>query len=111
MGLSKQDRALIGQLLQARVSNGGAENTDLIEDIIETALRLQDDQADRLDLKVITTALKELRYAAKVFAPYRSRRKVTVFGSARTLTSAPEYKQAVAFGKAIAARGFMVITG
>ncbi len=111
MGLSKQDHVQIEQLLKSRVLSDGGDNADLIEDIIETALRLLEEKADRLDLKVITTALKEMRYAAKVFAPYRERRKVTVFGSARTQPDAPEYQQAVEFGKAIAARGFMVITG
>jgi hypothetical protein len=102
------DHALIQQLLQA---HGTGDNADFIEDIIATALRLLDDQTDRLDVKLISSALKELRYASKVFAPYRGRRKVTVFGSARTKPAAPEYRQAVAFGQAIVARGFMVITG
>ena len=108
MSLTPQDRALIQQLIQP---HGAGENTDLIEDIIETALRLSDDKAERLDVKVITSALKELRYAAKVFTPYRSTRKVTVFGSARTKPEAAQYQQAVEFGKAAVERGFMVITG
>lgn len=108
MALSESDQVLVDQLLAA---HGGGDNTDLTRDIIDTALRLLDDGADRLDAKVITAALKEMRYAAKVFAPFRGRRKLTVFGSARTQPDAPEYQQAVAFGKAIVARGFMVITG
>ena len=108
MSLPKQDHALIQQLLRPHT---GGENADLATEIIETALRLLDDQAGRLDMKVITSALKELRYASRIFAPYRDRQKVTVFGSARTAPAAPEYQQAVAFGKAIVARGFMVITG
>jgi uncharacterized protein (TIGR00730 family) len=108
MSLTNADRTLIQQLLQAHATGG---NADLVEDIIETALRLADDQAERLDIKVINSALRELRYAAKVFTPYREKRKVTVFGSARTKPAAPEYQQAEAFGKAIVARGYMVITG
>jgi uncharacterized protein (TIGR00730 family) len=108
MPITAQDRALIQQLIQSRGDN---PNTDLAEDIIETALRLLDDKADRLDTKVITSALKELRYASKVFSPYRGKRKVTVFGSARTRPDSAEYQQAVAFGKAIVERGYMVITG
>jgi uncharacterized protein (TIGR00730 family) len=38
-------------------------------------------------------------------------RKVTMFGSARTLPSRQEYQQGVEFGRKIAAAGFMVITG
>jgi hypothetical protein len=108
MPVNKQNQALIQQLI--RDHNGG-ENADLAADLIETALRLLDDQADRLDMKVMTAALKELRYSARVFSPYRERRKVTIFGSARTKSDAPEYLQAVAFSKAIVERGFMVITG
>jgi uncharacterized protein (TIGR00730 family) len=108
MPLTKQDQTLIEQLIQL---HGGGENADLAGDIVEVALRLLDDKADRLDVKVITSALKELRYAAKTFAPYRGRRKVTIFGSARTRPETPEYQQAEAFGKAVVERGYMVITG
>ncbi len=108
MPLTKLDQALIDQLIN---QHGGGENADLAADIIETALRLLEDKADRLDVKVITQALKEQRYASKIFAPYRHKRKVTVFGSARTKPENPEYQQAVAFGKAIVDHGFMVITG
>jgi uncharacterized protein (TIGR00730 family) len=108
MPVSNSDRALIQQLLKAHPSG---ENADLVEDIIETVLRLADDGPDRLDEKVVNSALRELRYAAKVFTPYREKRKVSVFGSARTKPDAPEYRQAEAFGKAIVERGFMVITG
>lgn len=108
MSQSNPDQPLIEQLIQ---QHGGSDNADLVEDIIETALRLADDKADRLDVKVINSALKELRYASKIFAPFRDQRKVTVFGSARTKPESPEYQQAVAFGKAIVEHGFMVITG
>ena len=108
MSQSNPDQPLIEQLIQ---QHGGSDNADLVEDIIETALRLADDKADRLDVKVINSALKELRYASKIFGPFRGQRKVTVFGSARTKPESPEYQQAVAFGKAIVEHGFMVITG
>src|SRR6185295_8747463 len=41
----------------------------------------------------------------------RSRRKVTVFGSARTPKGEPPYEQAVAFGRAMAAENWLVVTG
>ena len=83
----------------------------LIQQIKETADKLVRDQASRGDVKLLSTALKELRYAFKVFAPYRQRRKVTVFGSARLPASDPAYQQAVEFGRQMAEAGFMVITG
>src|SRR5436190_2003381 len=83
----------------------------LVEQIKETADKLVRDQANRGDVKLLNTALKELRYAFKVFAPYRHRRKVTVFGSARLGSEHPAYQQAVEFGRRIAEADFMVITG
>src|SRR5262249_54412435 len=83
----------------------------LVQQIKETADKLIRDQAPRGDVKLLSTALKELRYAFKVFAPYRNRRKVTVFGSARLPLDHPACQQAVAFSRRMAGAGFMVITG
>ena len=62
--------------------------------MIENVLKLARDGTSRGDWKVLNQSLKELRYAFKVFAPYRRVRKVTVFGSARTPEDAPAYQQA-----------------
>lgn len=83
----------------------------LIQQLKETADKLIRDHANRGDIKLLNTALKELRYAFKVFAPYRNQRKVTVFGSARLPPEHPAYHQAVRFSRKIAEAGFMVITG
>jgi uncharacterized protein (TIGR00730 family) len=83
----------------------------LVQQIKETADKLLRDHANRGDVKMLSTALKELRYCFKVFAPYRQRRKVTVFGSARLPLEHPACQAAVAFGKRMAEAGFMVITG
>jgi hypothetical protein len=77
----------------------------------ETADRLLADGASRGDLKMLSTALRELRHALKVMTPYRHTRKVTVFGSARLPADDPAYVAAVDFGKAMAEADFMVITG
>ncbi len=84
---------------------------DLIAEIKQSADKLASDHTSRGDLKILSRALRELRYAFKVFTPYRSSRKVTVFGSARTLPDHPAYQQAVAFGQAMAAQGWLVVTG
>jgi hypothetical protein len=83
----------------------------LVQQIKETADKFVRDKASRGDVKMIATALKELRYALKVFAPYRTRRKVTVFGSARLGSEDSSYQQAVAFGRRMAQAGYMVVTG
>jgi uncharacterized protein (TIGR00730 family) len=83
----------------------------LVQQIHETADKLLRDKTNRGDVKLLNTALKELRYAFKVLAPYRQRRKVTVFGSARLKADHPACRAAVEFGRKSAAAGFMVITG
>ena len=85
-------------------------NADLVEDIIETALRLLRDVEHRGDVRVIQTAVRELRQAFHVFAPYANRRKVTLFGSARLKPDRVEYQQAIEFGRRMTAADFMVIT-
>jgi hypothetical protein len=90
---------------------GGGANPDLVEDIIGNALKLLTDVKDRGDARVIRTAVRELRYAFRLFAPYRETRKVAIFGSARTEPDKLEYREAVEFARLMAAAGFMVITG
>jgi uncharacterized protein (TIGR00730 family) len=83
----------------------------LAQQIHETADKLLRDGATRADLKLLSTALKELRYCLKVFSTYRRQRKVTVFGSARLPPEDAGYQAAVDFGRRMAEAGFMVITG
>lgn len=87
------------------------ETEDLIDMMRRTVDRLHLDGTARGDLKILSRTLRELRYAFKVFQPYRRRRKVTIFGSARTSPDHPNYLQAVDVSRKIAARGWMVITG
>jgi uncharacterized protein (TIGR00730 family) len=81
------------------------------QQLLITALKLNDDEALVGDLRIAATAFKELRYAFKVFAPYRHVRKVTVFGSARTPPSELAAGAAREFGRRLVEAGWMVITG
>jgi uncharacterized protein (TIGR00730 family) len=93
------------------VDTGGSPSADFLEDIIITAIKLRDDELDRGDIRMMTTALKEIRYALKVFHPYRHIRKAAIFGSARTPPSSPDYKLTIEFAKKIVKAGWMVVTG
>lgn len=84
---------------------------DLLNMMRRTVDRLEKDGTTRGDLKILSRTMRELRYAFKVFQPYRRCRKVTVFGSARTMPEQATYQQAVAFGRAMARHKWMVITG
>lgn len=86
-------------------------HSDLLDMMRATIERLEKDETSRGDLKILQRSLKELRYAFKVFQPYRRRRKVTVFGSARTKPEEAPYQQAVEFGQAMSKQGWMTITG
>ncbi len=90
---------------------GDGYNADLVADLIENSLKILKDVQDRGDVRVIQTALRELRYAFKLFAPHAAVRKATLFGSARTPEGKLEYQQAKEFAARIAAEGWMVITG
>ena len=87
------------------------ESSDLFDEMRSTIARLEKDRTSRGDLKILSRTLLELRYAFKVFRPYRRRRKVTIFGSARTQPDHPDYQSAVELGRRMAEHGWMVITG
>jgi uncharacterized protein (TIGR00730 family) len=87
------------------------DNGPFVQQMHETVDKLVRDHASRPDIKLLNTALKELRFSFKVFAPFRHMRKVTVFGSARLPDTHPAYTVAVDFGRRMAEADFMVITG
>jgi uncharacterized protein (TIGR00730 family) len=90
---------------------GAAANRDLIREILSTVALLAKEDQDRLDLKITSAALAEMREAFAVFRPYRHGRKVTMFGSARTRPDDPLYAQAKELAHRIAERRWMVVTG
>lgn len=112
LGHPSLDAAIRELVHEAATLHGNSLHIDLIEEMVVTALRLNREHADRGDLRLINTSLKEMRYAFSVFSRYRHIRKVTVFGSARTPPGAPDYEMASAFASHMtAARGWMVVTG
>ena len=69
---------------RAELTPHARQTADLIERMRQLIEKLAQEPASRGDLKILCRTLIELRYAFKVFTPYRTIRKVTVFGSART---------------------------
>jgi uncharacterized protein (TIGR00730 family) len=99
------------ELLDEYLGDLKGTDAELAHEIVTTALKLGREQVSRLDRKIVNSALKEMRHAFKVFAPYKGVRKVTVFGSARTAKGDPAYEAARLFAQEMAAREWMVITG
>lgn len=109
VGLNKDDlNARVNDLLDEMETMA---NRDVMADIVNTSLRLATDDASRLDLKITATALREMRAAFRAFAPYRERKKVTMFGSARTQPDDPLYAQAREMASELSANDWMVVTG
>ena len=106
--LSPADVERIDQFLDGLAAG---RNRDLVAKMLSTIVELANGNTDRLDMKIASAALAEMQDAFEVFAPYREIPKVTIFGSARTRPEDPLYAQTREVAAALAARGWMVITG
>ncbi len=90
---------------------GGIHHPAIVREIIISALKAGQETDYLADLKLFNNTMKEMRYTSKVFAPYRRRMKVSIFGSARIQPDEPIYRKCVNFGRLLAEKGFMIITG
>jgi cation transport regulator ChaB len=87
--LDERIRALIDDAIRLHEPDQPQHGTDLVYELMVSALKLYRDDADRGDLKLVNSAVKEMRYSFLVFQRFRDIKKVTVFGSARTRPEAP----------------------
>lgn len=84
---------------------------DLLRSMLATVHTLTHEDTDVGDLKIADAALAEMAEAFRVFRPYRAVRKLTMFGSARTLPADPVYVLARDLAARVSAAGWMVVTG
>ncbi|MEM9065445.1 MAG: LOG family protein [Planctomycetota bacterium] len=107
----------VNELIRSVAGDALADDRDgrfrlrLVRELITAGLKLIPDGRDTGELKLMTAATKELRYALRVFGRYAEPHKVTIFGSARTPETDPDFEHAVEFSREMAERGWMVITG
>ena len=80
-------------------------NIPLYRDMILTVLRMAQDDRNRWNAKITLQAIRELDHAFRVLEQFKGRRKVTVFGSARTPVESPLYALAREVGAALALAG------
>src|SRR5262249_7893410 len=72
----RRRKSLLTELLPRLQANAGlARDEQLVREMMETCLKLLRDHTRVGDIKLLNAALRELRYAFKVFAPYRNVRK------------------------------------
>ncbi len=101
----------IDDLIDRLMAETKVHHPGMIREMIISALKSGQENDYLADQKLMRTTMKEMRYTNKVFAPYRHRRKVTVFGSARTAPEEAIYQKCVTFSRMLAERDYMVITG
>jgi uncharacterized protein (TIGR00730 family) len=90
---------------------GGIRRPGIVREMILASLKAGQEDDGGVDLKLMNTSLKEMRFTAKAFSSYRDLKKVAVFGSARTRPDGTAYKMALLLGKKLSESGYMVITG
>ena len=90
---------------------GKKDSQSYLKEIITTVCKLKDSDLNGGDWKLISRSNKELRQSFNGFKPYQDKRKVAIFGSARTPSDNPLYLMTEKFSKRIAEEDFMVITG
>lgn len=86
-------------------------DADLIRQMIWSSLKLLKDNHETGQLKLMTRAFKEMRYAYRIFNQHPFNRKISIFGSARTPETHPDYLAARDFSAAMAEKGWVCITG
>ena len=89
----------------------GPGQSDIAQELISACCGLVLDGSHRADLKLVSSAVRELRSTFYTFAPFRGIRKATVFGSARTAVHDPLYETAVELARAFANEEWMVVSG
>jgi len=98
-------------ILQLCESIPSVDHEYALAEMMITAVKLARGGATPGDFKMLNRALKEMRYANEVFDKYNHRRKVAIFGSARTPQENEEYQTAKKFAERMSEEGYMTITG
>ena len=93
------------------LSHGKGAHADLYREMLLTVVRMAQAERDRWDAKILLQTMRELEQSFARLDSFKRRRKVTVFGSARTPVSHELYVLAREMGAALARHDFMTITG
>ncbi|MBT0654266.1 TIGR00730 family Rossman fold protein [Geomobilimonas luticola] len=108
----KRTNGRIDEMIDALIQQAeGVHHAELVREMIISALKSGQESDYLADLKMLNNTMKEMRYTSKVFAPYRQKKKVTIFGSARTEPHEPIYRKCVGFSRQLVEHGYMIITG
>jgi uncharacterized protein (TIGR00730 family) len=107
----KKTNGPLDDLIDEILAMAEVHHPDIIREMVVSALKTGRENDYLADLKMLRATMKEMRYTSKMFGPYRNRKKVTIFGSARTQPNEPIYQKCVTFSRQLVRLGYMVITG
>lgn len=93
------------------MSAGQSANAALYRDMILDVIRMAQADRNRWDAKIMLQTIRELEYAFARMELFKRRRKVTVFGSARTRADSPIFSLAREMGSMLSRHDYMTITG
>lgn len=101
----------IQQLIEMCGNEVGTYESDLVTQQIQNSLKLMRENHTLGQMKLMTRAVREMRYAYRVFNEYLDTPMISVFGSARTPEDHPDYIVARKFSEEMAKQNWMCITG
>lgn len=107
---SEEFNQKLDKLLQLAVPAGSTDHK-LYKELFLTTLSIAQSGHSHWDAKLAKRALEEMQHGFSLLKHFKHRRKVSVFGSARTPVESPLYQQAKTLGHELAKKDFMVITG
>ncbi|MCU1363649.1 MAG: Rossman fold protein family [Acidimicrobiaceae bacterium] len=87
------------------------ERRELLRDLLARVVMVAEADADTADLRVALTAVDELLEAFMLFERFHDRKKLTVFGSARTKVDSPLFEMTRNLARAMAERDWIIVTG
>src|SRR5690606_19351757 len=100
----------VDQLVELATSST-SPNRALYREMMVTVIRMAQADRNRWDAKIMLQTLREMENSFRTLEPFKRRRKVTVFGSARTAIDHPVYQLARKLGETLSRHDLMVITG
>lgn len=112
--IKEEDLVVLEKIKELITLNEGDPDSfegGLISQIIYTSLKILKEGHDTGQIKLMTRAFKEMRYAYSIFNQYKGRRRLSIFGSARTPQEHPDYIAAKNFSAQMCFKGWFCITG
>ena len=111
-GLRLTDDPALNEDIRALVAKWKIpEHSDDFVEMIASLYKLSQQNPTSSDMVLFKRFMAELRYAQRVFAPYRNIKKICIFGSARIRPPAPSFECATEFARLMTEAGYMTITG